>query len=134
MSEALIFADHGENMLWTEIVLNVKDNFCTHHFLPMFWAWNFHVLNLKFNEQSVVILWVSWFENKSLWQRFTCTGQWDPQCHQMKKTWISSNPKIQIWSRIWIWDLDSCQIFFPVWSTTLEWAQVWPQSKVPKSR
>ena len=25
------------------------------------------------NEQSVVILWVSWCKNKSFWQRFTCT-------------------------------------------------------------
>ena len=39
-------SEHGENMLCTEIVLNVKNNFCTHHVLPMFWAWNFHVLNL----------------------------------------------------------------------------------------
>ena len=40
---------------------------------PQVWAWNFHVLNLSFNEQSVVILWVSWCKNKSFWQRFTCT-------------------------------------------------------------
>ena len=45
LSEALIFAEHGENMLCTEIVLNVKNNFCTQHILPMFWAWNFHVWN-----------------------------------------------------------------------------------------
>ena len=30
-------------------------------------------LSLEFNEQSVVILWVSWCKNKSFWQRFTCT-------------------------------------------------------------
>jgi hypothetical protein len=29
LSEALLFAEHGENMLCTEIVLNVKNNFCT---------------------------------------------------------------------------------------------------------
>ena len=51
------FAVHGENMLCT----------CS----PKVWAWNFHVLNLKFNDQSVVILWVSWCRNKSFWQRFT---------------------------------------------------------------
>ena len=39
---------------------------------PQVWAWNFHVLNLLFNEQSVVILWVSWCKNKRFWQRFTC--------------------------------------------------------------
>ena len=36
LSEALRFAEHGENMLCTEIVLNVKNNFCTQHVLPMF--------------------------------------------------------------------------------------------------
>mgnify|MGYP001489392112 CR=1 FL=1 len=29
LSEALLFADHGENMLCTKIVLNVRNNFCT---------------------------------------------------------------------------------------------------------
>jgi hypothetical protein len=36
LSEALLFAEHGEIMLCTEIVLNVKNNFCTQHVLPMF--------------------------------------------------------------------------------------------------
>ena len=36
LSEALLFAEHGKNMLCTEIVLNVKNNFCTQHVLPMF--------------------------------------------------------------------------------------------------
>ena len=34
LSEALIFAEHGENMLCTKIVLNVRNNFCTQHVLP----------------------------------------------------------------------------------------------------
>ena len=46
LSEALLFAEHGENMLCTKIVLNVKNNFCTQHVLPKFWALDFHVLNL----------------------------------------------------------------------------------------
>ena len=36
LSEALLFAELGENMLCTEIVQNVKNNFCTQHVLPMF--------------------------------------------------------------------------------------------------
>ena len=36
LSEALLFAEHGENMLCTEIVLNVKNNIYTQHVLPMF--------------------------------------------------------------------------------------------------
>ena len=36
LSEALVLAEHEENMLCTEIVLNDKNNFCTQHVLPMF--------------------------------------------------------------------------------------------------
>ena len=36
LSEALLFAKHGENMLCTKIVLNVKNNFCTQHVLHRF--------------------------------------------------------------------------------------------------
>ena len=35
LSEALIFAEHGENMLCIEIVLNIKNNFCTQHVLSL---------------------------------------------------------------------------------------------------
>ena len=38
----------------------------------MFWAWHFHVLNSYFDEQSFVILWVSWCSNTCFWKRFTC--------------------------------------------------------------
>ena len=34
LSEALLFAEHGENMLYTEI--DIQNNFCTQHVLPMF--------------------------------------------------------------------------------------------------
>ena len=36
LSEALLFSEHGENMLCTKIVLNVRNNFCTQHVLPRF--------------------------------------------------------------------------------------------------
>ena len=36
LSEALLFAEHGENMLCTKIVLNVRNNFCTQHVFPRF--------------------------------------------------------------------------------------------------
>ena len=36
LSEALLFAEHGENILCTKIVLNVRNNFCTQHVLPKF--------------------------------------------------------------------------------------------------
>ena len=41
LSEPLIFAEHGENMLCTIIALNVRNNFCTHHILPRFELENF---------------------------------------------------------------------------------------------
>ena len=36
LSEALLFSEHGYNMLCTKIVLNVRNNFCTQHVLPRF--------------------------------------------------------------------------------------------------
>ena len=36
LPEALLFAEHGENMLCTKIDLNVRNNFCTQHVLPRF--------------------------------------------------------------------------------------------------
>ena len=36
LSEALLFAGHGGNILCTKIVLNVRNNFCTQHVLPRF--------------------------------------------------------------------------------------------------
>ena len=36
LSEALLFSEHGENMLCTKIVLNVGNNFCTQHVFPRF--------------------------------------------------------------------------------------------------
>jgi hypothetical protein len=36
LSEALLFAEHGENMLCTKNVLNARNNFCTQHVLPRF--------------------------------------------------------------------------------------------------
>ena len=38
LSEALLFAEHVENMLCTKIVLNVRNIFCTRHVLPRFKA------------------------------------------------------------------------------------------------
>ena len=36
LSEALLFAEHGENMLCTKIVLNVRNTFCTQNVLARF--------------------------------------------------------------------------------------------------
>ena len=36
LSESLLFAEHGENMLCTKVVLNARNNFCTQHVLPRF--------------------------------------------------------------------------------------------------
>ena len=53
--------------------------------------WNFHVLNL-FNEQSFVILWVSWYKNKCFWKRFTCKGNKKVFCElSYVAPWIKVN-------------------------------------------
>ena len=36
LSEALLFAEYGEKMLFTKMVLNVRNNFCTQHVLLRF--------------------------------------------------------------------------------------------------
>ena len=36
LCQKLLFAEHGENMLCTKIVLNVRNNICTQHVLPRF--------------------------------------------------------------------------------------------------
>jgi hypothetical protein len=36
LSEALLFAEHGEKMLCTKSVLNIRNKFCTQHVLPRF--------------------------------------------------------------------------------------------------
>ena len=49
LSEALLFAEHGENMLCTKIVLNVRNNFCTQHVprfeLGIFMYWTCNSMN-----------------------------------------------------------------------------------------
>ena len=36
LSEALLFTEHGENMLCTKIVVNIRNDFCTQDVLPRF--------------------------------------------------------------------------------------------------
>ena len=50
LSEAFLFGEHGEIMLCTEIILNVKNNFCNTTCSP-------HVLSLKFSFIELVIQW-----------------------------------------------------------------------------
>ena len=59
---------------------------CSHHVLPMFWAWNFHVLNWSFNQQSFfIVLWVSCGKNKCFWKRFTCNPNEVEFCLRYRK-------------------------------------------------
>ena len=69
LSEVLLFAEHGENMLCTKIVLNVRNNLCTKHVLPRFELGIFMdwICNLMNNLSSCC-----WCKNKSFWQKFTC--------------------------------------------------------------
>ena len=75
LSEALLFAEHGENMLCTKIVPNVRNNFCTQHCLPRFklGIFMYQTCNSMNNLSSYCGLLVSWCEYNRFWQRFTCT-------------------------------------------------------------
>ena len=73
----LLFYQLTQNMT-KDCSLNYKFNTCCVHqlfivFVLSFRTTFFLVLNLKFNEQSVVIFWVNWCENECFWQRVTCT-------------------------------------------------------------
>ena len=47
LSEVLLFAEHGENMLCTKIVLNVRNDFCTQYVLPRFELGIFMYLHIE---------------------------------------------------------------------------------------
>ena len=63
-SEHAVYQNCSECQNKTKTTICVHDMFCRYSELTIF-------MN---NEQSVVILWVSWCKNKSFWQRFTCNG------------------------------------------------------------
>ena len=75
VSEALIFAEHRENTLCTYIVLNVKNNFCTQHVLPMFWAWNCHVLNNLLSYCGLVDAKIR-ASDKDFFTKIVCSSNW----------------------------------------------------------
>ena len=56
------------NCLFFCFCFDIQNNLCTQHVqLAIFMYWI-----CKFNEQSFVILWVSWCHNKCFWKIFTC--------------------------------------------------------------
>ena len=60
-SEALLFAEHEENMLCTKIVscfcFDIQNNLCAQHVLLMFSQCSLHVLSLEFSCTELVIQW-----------------------------------------------------------------------------
>ena len=62
-AEHVVYQNCSECQNKTKTTIWVHNMFCRYSELTIF-------MN---NEQSVVILWVSWCKNKSFWQRFTCT-------------------------------------------------------------
>ena len=73
LSEALLFAEHGENRLCTKIVLNNIRTISVHTMFSLGLSFEFSCIELVIQWTIVDILWVSWCKNKSFWQRFTCT-------------------------------------------------------------
>ena len=58
LSRALLFAEHGEDMLCTKLFLNVRNNFCTQHVLPRleFGIFMYRTCNLMNNLFSYCLL------------------------------------------------------------------------------
>ena len=63
-AEYVVYQNCSECQKKRRTTIYVHNMFCRYSQLTIF-------MN---NEQSVVILWVSWCKNKSFWQRFTCTA------------------------------------------------------------
>ena len=61
-AEHVVYQNCSECQNKTKATICVHNMFCRYSELTIF-------MN---NEQSVLILWVSWCKNKSFWQRFTC--------------------------------------------------------------
>jgi hypothetical protein len=61
-AEHVVYQNCSECQNKTKTTICVHNMFCRYSELTIF-------MN---NEQSVVILWVSWCKNKSFWHRFTC--------------------------------------------------------------
>ena len=45
----------------------------------------------EFNEQSLIIMWVNWFKNESIWKRITCNENHDTIPAIKLSMWIFSN-------------------------------------------
>ena len=87
--------------MWQQIV-HCSYNFRTWCVQTLFWmskqknkSCTQHVLNLsfsgKFNEHSLVILWVNWFKIESFCHRFTCTYTGLPLRHLYKTRILWAN-------------------------------------------
>ena len=97
LSEAFLFAEHGENMLRTKIILNVRNNFCAQHVLPrfeleifMYWICN-SMNNLSSYSNR-------WCKNKSFWQRFTY--MYDILTNQKENQMQLFRSSILVWSEM----------------------------------
>ena len=55
LSEALLFAEYGGDHFVYRSCSECLKQFLYTTCSPQVWAWNFHVLNLEFNEQSVKV-------------------------------------------------------------------------------
>ena len=61
-AEHVVYQNCPECQNKTKTTICVRNMFCRYSELTIFMK----------NEQSVLILWINWCKNKSLWQRFTC--------------------------------------------------------------
>ena len=82
----------------------------------LFWTCIFLVLNLQFNEQSIVILWVSWSKKKCFWQRIFCTFT------------VAMNEKLKLWWLPEDWNENENKFWkiFPGSSAMLQFDNVLP--------
>ena len=100
-SEPLILASVNpqyDKRLLTEFPKNYT-TCCVQKLFLLFWhskqclytTWCELVFWGEFNEQSLVILWINWFNNESIWKRITCNENHDTIPAIKLSMWIFSN-------------------------------------------
>ena len=72
LCQKLFFLQNMVRTCCVQVLFWMSEIISVHNVLPRFKLGILMYWTCKFNEQSVVILWVSWCKNKIFWQRFTC--------------------------------------------------------------
>ena len=82
LCQKLFFFQNMERTCCVQKLIWMLETISVHNMFSPVLSLKFSCIELQFNEQSVIILWVSWCKNKRFWQRFTFKRNSSEQCSQ----------------------------------------------------